>query len=145
MNIIYTSEEMQEIYKKNGIRSYIINDDYIQWQKDDKEEIIKSQLKVNELILNQSLKKEQLVTVKIILRLLTDDMTNLYTIICDVCGNKQSNLTLMGAEAISTKTSWGYDSLFDTQTHKLIMCCDCYNKHIMNTNLGQYVKVKYYM
>lgn len=145
MAIIFTAEQMQEMYTKNGIRSYKIHDQSLHWCKDDKDEIIKSQLKINNLILNQSLQKEELKTVKEVLRLLTDDFNNLYIFECDVCKNKQSTLDPWGIEAISMKTSWGYQSLFDTQTHKLLMCCECYNQHIMKGFLGKYVKVKHYM
>lgn len=101
---IFTSEEMQDIYTQNGIRHYDIHDQYIQWQKEDKDGMVHAQMKINNLILTQSLQKEELKTLKEALRVLTDDLTNFYTITCDVCNKKQSTLAPMGVEAISMKT-----------------------------------------
>ena len=46
----------------------------------------------------------------------------------------------MSVEHIKMKESWGYESLYDGESHELTMCCKCYQTHIINGPLGKFVK-----
>lgn len=115
----------------------------IYWNKERLQSMLDAQRKFNEHLFEKNFVISQEVKDK--LKKLQNDITEFHTSTCDVCGNKQSRSTHMNIEHITMKTSWGYESHFDGSSHSLTMCCDCYDKHIMDGPLGKFVKVTDYM
>lgn len=146
MAVIFTADEMKQMYEQNGIRVYSIGEGEnrisINWNKKVMNQITFAQLKINEVILTKKLNACELTTLKKILRVITDDITNLITSVCSVCGDKQSLLTHINIEHITIKKSWGFGSLYDAN-HELVLCDKCYDEHIM-TPLRKFVAVDHY-
>lgn len=138
-------ERNQAIYKEIGRQAFIIADEFIGWDAKHMSNMTDAQLKINEMILSKKLSTEDIKALKFALRQLTNDISNYGTSVCLVCGNAQNKRTDMNIEHAIFKVSWGYDSNYDTQNHELVLCCDCYTKHIMKGVLGKYVKVEHYM
>lgn len=142
---LFTVKEYQDILRKNGTESFSLQNDQISWNKRDIKSMIGAQLKINDTILTKKLNSQDISFLKQILRTLTNDIREFYTSTCSVCKDKQSTFSHMNVEHIKMKESWGYESLYDCETHELTMCCNCYDIHIINGALGKFVKRKDYM
>jgi hypothetical protein len=141
MDIIYTADEMKEIYTRNGRKFYTINNKNIIWHKSAMKTMFNAQIDINNLILSKSLNKNDLTTLKIVLRDLTNDMDDCNKSVCYVCGDiKNSRIDMHTKDHITIHKCWGFNSLYDAD-HKLVLCCDCYDQHIMKSELGKYVKI----
>jgi hypothetical protein len=142
MDIIYTAAQLKEIYTRNGRKFYTINNKDISWYKSTMKSMFNAQIEINNLILTKSLGENDLKTLKMALRELTNDMDNCNTSVCYVCGDVQNSRIDMygGEEHITINKCWGFNSLYDAD-HKLVLCCDCYDKHVMKGELGKYVKI----
>jgi hypothetical protein len=116
---------------------------YISWNKHDEQSMIFAQKKLNQIMINNNFLIDR--DTQNYIQMLTKDMENIGVSTCDVCGNKQSRHTHMNIEHITMETSWGYESDYDCQTHKLTLCCKCYSTHILRTPLGKFVQVTNYM
>ena len=78
---------------------------------------------------------------------MNEDIKSYYTSVCSVCDNKLSSLSSAQttSEHVTIELSWGYHSLYDTQTHNITLCCNCYNKYLMTGDLGKFIKIENYM
>ena len=74
------------------------------------------------------------------------DYDKLFMTECYVCNKKKNSLDddMSDTEYISMETSWGYFSTHDYERHELVLCCDCYDKHLLNSELGKYIKIEEY-
>ncbi len=115
----------------------------IVWNPINLQSMLKAQMQINKLFLSDNFHISQ--NIKDTIYKLQDDIAEYYTSTCNVCGNKQSTSTHMNIEHISMKTTWGYESNHDGERHSLTLCCNCYDKHIIEGSLGKYVKVTNYM
>lgn len=124
------------------IRNFDFDDISISWNKLNKNSIEEAQHEFNEYFL----KKDFLVSqnVKDALALLQRDTEEFYTSICNSCGDKQSKFTHMSVEHMSFSFHWGYDSNKDCEKHSLTLCEACYDKYVLNTELGKFVKIESY-
>lgn len=145
MNAQEHNQSFLELYKETGRQAFIIANEFIGWNAKCMNEMTDVQLKINEMILSKKLNSDDIKALKVALRHLTNDINNYGTSVCSVCGNSQNKRTNMNIEHAVFKVSWGFESNYDTQNHKLVLCCDCYTKHIMEGELGKYVKVERYM
>jgi hypothetical protein len=118
--------------------------DDIYWHKDILESIIEAQMEINKIILYSKISPENIKKLKELLKKLQTDLENHYISVCDICGIKYNHLKFPNkTEHMSISASWGYESNFDCQNHKLNLCCECYEKHIF-ANLKEYIKVHRY-
>lgn len=115
----------------------------IQWNNKNLMSMLDAQRKINEYMFEKNFWVPQ--EVRDMLRKLQNDITEFHTSTCDVCGNKQSRSTHMNIEHITMKTSWGYESYYDGTSHSLTLCCDCYDKHIFEGPLREFIKIQRYM
>jgi hypothetical protein len=145
MNTHECNQSFLELYKETGRQAFIIANEFIGWNAKSMNNMTNAQLKINEMILSKKLSSEDIKALKVALRHLTNDISNYGTSICSVCGNAQNEHNNMNIEHAIFKVSWGYESNYDTQNHELVLCCDCYTKHIMKGALGKYVKIEHYM
>jgi hypothetical protein len=116
--------------------------EHIQWNKHNKESMLKAQLRLNEFLINQQFFVGEQIKQKF--KMLQDDLMSYESSTCSVCGNRQSLRTHMNIEHLVLKHSWRFESDYDTETHELTLCCPCYTKFIYN-NLKPYIKIDYYM
>ena len=115
----------------------------IMWNKKNMQTMLLAQKKFNELITQPSYTMTE--SIKKQIGTLQKDIDEYYTSTCNVCGDKQSNNTHMNIEHVRIKVNWGYESDYDGQTHQLILCCTCYTKYIMKSDLGKFVQKTNYM
>jgi len=94
---------------------------------------------INQLMLNVNLTDEQKTQ-------LNKNINNYYTIKCTVCGCTKITINerFDDIEFITITKSWGYSSTHDLETHKLVLCNHCYDKHILNGFLGQFITITNY-
>lgn len=71
------------------------------------------------------------------------DLVDIQTSTCSVCGDKQSKFTHMNIEHAKLRVHWGYESNKDTQHHELTLCEACYDKYIL-APLGDKIKITNY-
>lgn len=141
MDVIITKEELLDLYKKNGIEHHDIQNVNVRWNKTNIKEMIKSQVQLNDIILNtKQFQKGEYLYVKKILTILNEDIKKYYESVCSICGDKQSYLFDRTVEHIKIEKDWGFGSIYDMY-HQLILCEHCYDKSIMKP-LSDYIKCK---
>ena len=145
--VLFTENELENLQRKHGHKFHKLCGKRISWQRKDIKSMVSAQLLINETILTKKLDSKEIASLKSIMRELTEDMKAFYTSTCSVCGNKKSYLEhgCGITEHITIKESWGYASLYDGDTHKLVLCCECYRDYIMDGPLGKFVQRKEYM
>ena len=144
-HVIMTGQEIEDIMRQCGHEFLNMGDTMIKWHKQDIKSMISAQLEINTAILTKKLDTKDLMSLKTALRKLTADMTAHYTSTCYVCGHILNTLESHGPfcdglEHIKIEKSWGYNSLYDDETHHLVLCCKCYKSHIITGSLGKFVK-----
>lgn len=115
----------------------------ITWNKHDEQSMLFAQTKLNQFMIENNFVVDQ--DTQKYIRMLTEDMKDVGVSTCNVCGDRQSRHTHMNIEHMHMKVNWGYESCYDCETHTLVLCCNCYKTHIMNSTLGKFVQVKRYM
>ena len=141
-HVIMTGQEVEDIMRQCGHIFFNIGDTMIKWHKQDLKSMISAQLEINNAILTKKLDSKDLISLKTALRKLTDGMKAHYTSTCYACGHILNSLEWHcdGIEHIKIEKSWGYNSLYDDETHHLVLCCNCYKSHIITGSLGKFVK-----
>lgn len=72
-------------------------------------------------------------------------LKKLNTLTCDVCQFSQliNNMSMDDRDFLQIKKGWGYFSTHDCEIHQLNICCECYDKHILEP-MKKYIKIKEY-
>lgn len=103
-----------------------MNFDKITWSKRDVESMINAQMDLNQFIINNQFMLTQQVKDKF--KQLQHDLCFYYIIKCNVCGDEK-------LEHITMQKDW-HDEI-----HQLTLCFDCYNQFVINSQIGQYIKI----
>lgn len=129
--------------KKIGYYNVLLGDLSVSWTKNNIREMKRAQEKFGDFMISSNFVLDD--KVKDAFRQLHNDITEYHTSTCSVCGDKQSIHTHMNVEHLKMEMAWGYESTHDTERHKLTLCNECYDEHILKGSLGKYVMVTNYM
>jgi hypothetical protein len=124
----FTREELQGQF---GFAPYGVNDKYL----------LHAQTELNKEILESDISDE----LRERITRMNETIRSSYNSTCSACKNIQNSFDDMNVEHMKFKMNWGYESDYDTETHRLTLCCPCYKKFIMDSPLGQFVEVSRYM
>ena len=61
-----------------------------------------------------------------------EDLVNIDTSVCSVCGDRQSKYSHMNVEHVHIDEHWGPESRKDLERHRLTLCEKCYDLHIFS-------------
>lgn len=101
------------------------------WNPRDQKSMENAQIEINDMILTKKLKPDELTILKDKLKALQRDLKQKYIYHCHLCQFEYDVLNFPNQrELITIKENWGYESGFDMQSHKLVLCDECYGKTI---------------
>lgn len=118
--------------------------DFIDWDKKDPESMMFAQTELNKhIITNNFVIPDEF---KSTITKLQHDLEEYSISTCNVCGNVRfADTEFDQSEHMKISVSWGYESMYDGEKHKLVLCDKCYDTHIKQGPLGKYMKIINYL